>query len=156
MAESSNPGFGISKVHYCPVCRKPLRRMNGKMGPFWGCTGFPDCHMTLDDVDGKPSREPDEQFCCPVCTRRMVKRQNRQGGPYWVCTGAAKGCDVSLADDEGKPARAFRCRSCGHLLVKRQGRHGLFWGCSHYPDCNQTYNDRDGAPDLDFFTAKNP
>ncbi len=36
----------------CPKCGKPMRKMMAKKGrnagnPFWGCTGYPDCQMTL-------------------------------------------------------------------------------------------------------------
>jgi len=141
--------FGISNIHFCPDCKKPLRRVDGKMGPFWSCTGFPQCRTTRDDVDGRPSTEPDADYCCPVCTRRMVRLHDEQGKAFWLCTGASRGCHVALKDDHGRPAHAYRCGSCGHLLVRRHGKHGTFWGCSRYPDCTRTYNDSDGKPDLD-------
>ena len=140
--------FGISKVHFCPDCKKPLRRINGKMGPFWSCTGFPECRTSLDDVNGKPSHEPDEHYCCPVCTRRMVRLQDNEDAAFWICTGSSRGCNVRLKDDHGMPEQAWRCGSCGRLLKLRHGKHGTFWGCSRYPECKQTYNDIDGKPDL--------
>ena len=142
----------VSRVHFCPECKKPLRRIMGKMGPFWGCTGFPGCRTRLYDRDGKPSQQADEQYRCPVCTRPMVRTRN-QRGEYWYCTGCEKGCKVRLNDDHGKPEAAYRCRHCGQLLVRRKGRHGPFWGCSRYPDCTETYNDVNGKPDLDIFPA---
>lgn len=30
----------------CPNCGCLLKKRNGKYGPFWGCTGFPDCRYT--------------------------------------------------------------------------------------------------------------
>ena len=34
---------------------------------------------------------------------------------------------------------AFRiCPKCGNLLVKRDGKYGLFMGCSSFPDCRYT------------------
>ncbi|MGL5948754.1 MAG: topoisomerase DNA-binding C4 zinc finger domain-containing protein [Aeromonas sp.] len=32
-------------------------------------------------------------------------------------------------------AAATPCPQCGHALVLRQGKHGPFLGCSHYPEC---------------------
>ena len=32
------------------------------------------------------------------------------------------------------------CPACGHAMKKRQGRYGLFWGCSGYPYCRHTEN----------------
>ena len=30
------------------------------------------------------------------------------------------------------------CPKCGHELILREGRYGIFWGCSNYPNCNYT------------------
>ena len=30
------------------------------------------------------------------------------------------------------------CPFCGAVMVKRYGKHGVFWGCSRYPDCDGT------------------
>ena len=27
----------------CPLCGKPMRRRKSAKGPFWGCSGFPEC-----------------------------------------------------------------------------------------------------------------
>jgi DNA topoisomerase-1 len=41
--------------HDCPQCGKPLRRINGKNGWFWGCSGFKEgCKLTLPDRAGEP------------------------------------------------------------------------------------------------------
>lgn len=134
------------RQYHCPQCSKLMRRIAGRKGPFWGCSGFPVCKTTLFDKDGKPSTEPDERYRCPVCTRSMVKSTNAKGD-YWFCTGYNRGCAVTLPDIDGKPAQAWRCRKCGQLLKKRSGKNGVFWGCTHYPDCLQTYRDKEGRPD---------
>lgn len=82
----------------------------------------------------------------------MVKTSNRRG-IYWFCTGYKKGCKVRLNDDQGKPEASYRCRHCGQLLVQRKSKKGMFWGCSRYPDCTETYNDKDGKPDFDFLAT---
>lgn len=38
----------------CPNCGKPMVRRNGKNGYFWGCSGYPACKTTAQDVGGKP------------------------------------------------------------------------------------------------------
>jgi len=41
--------------HDCPQCGKPLRRIKGRNGWFWGCSGFKEgCKLTLDDRAGEP------------------------------------------------------------------------------------------------------
>lgn len=39
-----------------------------------------------------------------------------------------------------------RCK--GGILVKRHGKNGDFWGCSAFPRCRMSCNDKDGHPDL--------
>lgn len=149
---------GAARVWLCPQCRKPLRRIQGKMGPFWGCTGWPACDMRLHDRDGRPSELPDERYRCPVCTRPMVRTEalNKHQEPgaganpqyYWYCTGYNKGCKVTLNDVGERPAEAYRCLRCGHLLRQRRGKHGIFWGCSQYPLCQASYPDINNQPRL--------
>lgn len=39
----------------CPRCRQGvLVKRRGSKGDFWGCTNFPRCRMSCDDVGGKP------------------------------------------------------------------------------------------------------
>lgn len=146
------PGKDGERTYYCPRCRNPMRRIQGKMGPFWGCTGYPACDKKLYDKDGRPSDTPDERYRCPVCTRPLVRANkgvDKAGAPkadYWYCTGYNKGCKVTLADVDGKPTEAWRCLQCGHLLKQRRGKNGLFWGCSQYPLCTSSFPDADGKP----------
>lgn len=164
---SNSPADGVDtgikrQVQPCPLCGRHLRRIEGRMGPFWGCSGWPGCKMRLHDVDGRPSEQPDERYRCPVCTRAMVRaeRQEQRGehaaesdgaassSYYWYCTGYNKGCKVTLNDANGRPAEAWRCPTCRHLLRKRQGKHGPFWGCSQYPLCQETFPDAGDRPRL--------
>jgi len=44
-----------SAVVACPTCGKPMRRIDGPNGFFWGCMAYREgCKSTLPDVDGKP------------------------------------------------------------------------------------------------------
>ena len=38
----------------CPLCGAPMVLRNGKNGPFWGCSKYPECKATADDKAGKP------------------------------------------------------------------------------------------------------
>ena len=50
---------------------------------------------------------------------------------------------------EIKPVGKFPC-SCGKgSLVRRRGKNGYFWGCSAYPACRITTEDKNGAPDME-------
>lgn len=39
-----------------------------------------------------------------------------------------------------------RCKK--GILTKRNGKNGAFWGCSAFPRCRMTCNDKDGKPDM--------
>ncbi len=61
---------------------------------------------------------------------------------------------AKFADVEG----VFKCPKCGSALVKRKGKNGEFWGCTSYPKCRATFDDKNGKPDFDgkkFISAKN-
>lgn len=52
-----------AELHRCPDCSRALRHIvkaarddpKKKGWDFWGCTGFPECKATFDNVDGKPN-----------------------------------------------------------------------------------------------------
>lgn len=47
------------------------------------------------------------------------------------------------------------CPACGQgVLQQRKGRNGIFWGCSNYPNCRLTCNDKEGRPDLEDAKAR--
>ena len=49
-----------------------------------------------------------------------------------------------------KPQGEHQCPRCGKgILMKRHGRNGDFWGCSNYPRCRMTCDDKNGKPDLE-------
>ena len=42
------------------------------------------------------------------------------------------------------------CPRCGQgVMLQRKGKNGIFWGCSNYPKCRLTCNDKDGQPDME-------
>ncbi len=41
----------------CPVCDKPMKKRNSQRGPFWGCTGYPDCTGTRPIEASPPPKE---------------------------------------------------------------------------------------------------
>ncbi|TAN06807.1 MAG: type I DNA topoisomerase [Rhodanobacteraceae bacterium] len=90
----------------CPHCGSAMRRIKGKTGYFWGCSNYPECKMTLPDVDGKPGSKPvtkakPSEFACPDCGRALVKRSGRNGA-FWGCSGYPE-CSTTLPDADGKP-----------------------------------------------------
>lgn len=64
-----------------------------------------------------------------------------------------KAADARLATPE---ASGFvKCPRCGRGVLRlREGKRGAFWGCSDYPRCRMACDDKDGAPDVAAWQAK--
>ena len=101
--------LAVVPKHPCPTCGKPLNRMKGKTGYFWGCTSFPDCTTTLPDhqgVPGQPKPPIDlSSFLCQQCNRPLIHRTKAgQGGyDFWGCSGFKDGCKQTYQNTNGKP-----------------------------------------------------
>lgn len=101
----------------CPQCGSALRRIKGKTGYFWGCSGYPECKVSLPDVNGKPGersafRAVPSDFPCPECGKPLVKRNGRNG-PFWGCSGYPE-CSTTLPDADGKPGSRNGHGAHGH------------------------------------------
>jgi len=57
-----------------------------------------------------------------------------------LCT-KAKGANIPLKGEHHCP----RCRK--GVLQLRNGKHGKFWGCSRYPACRASFDDKNDRPD---------
>ncbi|MDR3631427.1 MAG: type I DNA topoisomerase [Desulfocapsaceae bacterium] len=112
-------GFVDTTSHKCPDCGKPLRHMmradsKEKKGyDFWSCSGYPDCKVTFDSVDGKPGTRrkkkapaPASEFNCPDCGKPLIHRtgNSKAGKPYgfFSCSGFPK-CKSSFNTKDDKP-----------------------------------------------------
>ncbi len=101
--------LAVVPKHPCPACGKPLNRMKGKTGYFWGCTAYPDCTTTLPDNEGEPGlpKPPRalSEYLCQQCNRALVHRTKAgQGGyDFWGCSGYKDGCKQTYPNLNGKP-----------------------------------------------------
>jgi len=104
--------------------------------------------IKIDDVN-------QEKYSCPECKKTLrIIRKGRKS--FWGCTGYPN-CGFTVADAGGKPqdesnkpalivSNEHPC-SCGKgQLVQRNGRTGIFWGCTAYPSCRNTLPDDNGKP----------
>jgi len=113
LKQASQPDSAGHEV-ICPGCGKSMGRRTGKNGAFWGCSGYPECKVTLEDKRGKPMpKSPaalphlSTEFCCadqscgkPLVRRPSVKETNTF---WWGCSGYKDGCRETYADRDGKP-----------------------------------------------------
>ncbi len=106
------PGNPTANPHqtgqiHCPKCRTPMARREGKFGPFFACTRYPDCNGTRPIDDTKPADGTSQQpIPCPMCFSPLVRRKGKKGW-FWGCSNFP-GCRQTLNDDNGKPAARLR------------------------------------------------
>jgi DNA topoisomerase-3 len=101
-----------ARVYPCPVCGKAMSKKPGRHGPFWGCSGYPECGATLPDDKGKPGKRSEtpkgngSEFACPDCGKplRGLQKTSKAGKPYelFSCTGYPR-CTSSFFGKGGKP-----------------------------------------------------
>lgn len=104
-------GIKINKSKYlCQHCHRPLRRLKGANGYFWGCTGYSEgkCAATYSDRSGRPllmpqKKEISKRFFCQKCRGALVRREGKEKGSYfWGCSNYPN-CKQFYRDESGKP-----------------------------------------------------
>ncbi len=101
-------------------------------------------------------RLPERDVTCPECmTGRLVRKENTRGrGTFYGCSHwpycdhTESVCPICRVGLLVKAGEAYRCRHCGKSveacpacdgwLQTKNGRYGLFLGCSSYPTCDYT------------------
>lgn len=156
----------------CPRCKQGiLVKRNGKNGAFWGCSNFPTCRMTCNDIDGKPAINKSEnnsetrnniaydtyvqynnqeyniQNGGLISALDLVAKANfNQQSNRYTKKYSAKPLETISKNQASSKYLCTRCKE-GHLRRIR-GKNGWFWACSNYPHCTATYDDNQGMPVL--------
>ena len=156
----------------CPRCKQGiLVKRNGKNGVFWGCSNFPICRMTCNDVDGKPAINKSEnnfetrnniaydtyvqynnqeyniQDSGIISALDLVAKANfNQQSNRYTKKYSAKPLEITSKNQANSKYLCTRCKE-GHLRRIR-GKNGWFWACSNYPHCTATYDDNQEMPVL--------
>jgi ssDNA-binding Zn-finger/Zn-ribbon topoisomerase 1/RecB family exonuclease len=102
----------------CPQCGSPLKKRNGKFGPFLGCTNYPQCRYTRDLGGGQGYNAGENNETLTPTNNPSASAMTPARDP----------------EIEGKDI----CPECGSLLKKRKGKFGEFMGCSSFPQCRFT------------------
>ncbi len=66
----------------CNLCGKPMALRRGRFGPFYACTGYPECKNTRRLTREGPA---DTGVACPRCGGNLVERRGRRG-PFYGCS----------------------------------------------------------------------
>ncbi len=111
----------------------------GRYGQFLACSGYPDCKNTrriLKSKDGAVASQADKLLDekCPKCGSQLLLKHGRFG-EFTACSSYPK-CKFIKQKEIGVGCPK---KDCGGQIVERRSRRGkLFYGCSHYPDCDFT------------------
>src|SRR5436190_4501829 len=138
--QSQAVGDGEEEIEACELCGKPMQLKRGRFGPFYGCSGYPECkNIRKISKSGKLTAPPqllDEK--CPVDGAQLVKRHGRYG-EFTSCSNYPK-CKFIKRETTGIACPRPGCK--GELIVKRSKRGKIFYGCSEYPKCETVFWDK--------------
>jgi len=71
--------------------------------------------------------------------------------------GKAYGASFKVPETDESGESTHLCPRChSGVLIKRHGKNGDFWGCSAFPKCRMTCNDKAGKPDLTGTSNRGP
>jgi DNA topoisomerase-1 len=131
---------GEAEPEACELCGKQMQLKRGRFGPFYGCSGYPECrNIRKISKSGKINAPPvpiDEK--CPLDNAQLVKRQGRFG-EFISCSNYPK-CKYIKRETTGVACSRPGCK--GELIVKRSKRGKVFYGCSEYPKCETVFWDK--------------
>jgi len=138
-AEASGNGEA-EEPEACELCGKQMQLKRGRFGPFYGCSGYPDCrNIRKISKSGQVSAPPEIlEEKCPVDNAQLVKRQGRFG-EFISCSNYPK-CKYIKRETTGVACPRPGCK--GELIVKRSKRGKIFYGCAEYPKCEIVYWDK--------------
>jgi DNA topoisomerase-1 len=127
----------------CPNCGKPMVIRDSRSGQFLGCSGYPDCKITMRlGKDGKAAPDAEETgMKCDKCASPLVKKVGFRGKPYIVCKNPECKATYNIDKNGNKVLKPepektdIKCEKCGSMMLKRIGKRGPFLTCSAFPKC---------------------
>ena len=125
---------------FCDNCGRTMVLRNGPWGPFMACPGYnedPPCktiRKLTQKVQSKPPVVLEEP--CPKCGKPLLQRDG-QYGEFIACSGYPK-CKYVKQELLEVP-----CPKCGGEVAVRKNKRGdTFYGCTRYPKCDFTSNQK--------------
>ncbi|HBB94254.1 MAG TPA: type I DNA topoisomerase [Blastocatellia bacterium] len=139
-ASSEASADGEEEIEACELCGKQMQMKRGRFGPFYGCSGYPECkNIRRISKSGRITAPPvpiDEK--CPVDDAQLVKRQGRFG-EFISCSNYPK-CKYIKQETIGVKCPRPGCG--GEIVVKKSRRGKVFYGCANYPKCDTVFWDK--------------
>jgi DNA topoisomerase-1 len=125
---------------FCDNCGRVMVLRNGPWGPFMACPGYnedPPC-KTIRKLNQKVQSKPPVvlEEPCPKCGKPLLQREGPYG-EFIACSGYPK-CKYVKQEILDVP-----CPKCGGDVAVRKNRRGdVFYGCTRYPKCDFTSNQK--------------
>jgi DNA topoisomerase-1 len=138
----ASPGSADAEAEdeFCDNCGRTMVLRNGPWGPFMACPGYnddPPCktiRKLTQKVQSKPPVVLEEP--CPKCGKPLLQRDG-QYGEFIACSGYPK-CKYVKQELLEVP-----CPKCGGEVAVRKNKRGdTFYGCTRYPKCDFTSNQK--------------
>ena len=137
---SGGAGCRGQEEEFCDNCGRTMVLRNGPWGPFMACPGYnddPPCktiRKLTQKVQTKPPVVLEEP--CPKCGKPLLQRDG-QYGEFIACSGYPK-CKYVKQELLEVP-----CPKCGGEVAVRKNKRGdTFYGCTRYPKCDFTSNQK--------------
>ena len=108
----TDPGTGAEEAAptgmKCEKCGADMVLRNGRYGPFYACSRYPECKFTKHRDIGVP---------CPKCGAKLVMKTGRNRTVFYSCERYPD-CDFSSWD---LPTTEV-CPTCGGMLFRKKGK----------------------------------
>ena len=116
----------------CENCGKEMVLKSGRYGPFYSCSGYPDCKNIRKIGGGKSNPPKPTGVKCPTCSEgELIERRSRRG-IFYSCSRYPK-CDFAL-NNRPVPRACPKC-AAPYLLEKETKREGHIEYCNN-PECD--------------------
>ena len=145
------------------------RKNSTNRSTFYSCTNWPGCHGTQPSCpncgSGLPVKKDGKIICrdcgqqavdCPECDGWLLQKRGQYGrfvgcANWSECLHTESVCPHCKIGVVGNTDGTLKCQGCGEpahacpgcgrgWLLRKQGKHGWFIGCSKYPGCEFTRN----------------
>src|SRR6202034_2213416 len=137
----SAPGADeVAEEEFCDNCGRVMVWRYGPWGRFMACPGYnedPPC-KTIRKLTQKVQTKPPVllEEPCPKCGKPLLQRDG-QYGEFIACSGYPK-CKYVKQELLEVP-----CPKCGGEIAVRKNKRGdTFYGCTRYPKCDFTSNQK--------------
>lgn len=107
-----------------------------------------------NEIDQLKTQKSDvEIHLCPSCNNPLKRFYKKSEYDFWGCTNRDH-CKYTADNIEGKPVERKKavlsdhiCPKCNERLVHRfKANSHDFWGCSGYPNCDYSADNKEGVP----------